>query len=93
MIDPISNQQFSHDYQKFVFQDLSAIPVPPYGTPKLPFENLLVKKTKKDLNKDKSPFEIKQKKDESKEEEEKNKDTDEEKSSEEINDEKDEKSS
>lgn len=71
MVDPISNQQFSHDYQKFVFQDLSAIPVSPYGTPKTPFELFSVKKTKKDLKKeDSSPhFKLKEKKDESKDEE------------------------
>lgn len=65
MVDPISNQQFSHDYQKFVFQDLSAIPLPPVGTPKIPFHIPSVKKSKKDLDKEKPPFGInKQKKNE-----------------------------
>jgi hypothetical protein len=85
MVDPISNQQFSHDYQKFVLQEISAIPIGPYGTPKFPFESVFVNKTKKDLKKEKnSPFEIKQKKDE-------NKDKDE-KESEEVIDEDDDKS-
>lgn len=80
MVDPISNQQFSHDYQKFVFQDLSAIPVSPYGTPKTPFD-FSIKKTKKDVKKeDLSPhFKLKPKKDESKDEESEDKNEPEEK--------------
>lgn len=58
MVDPISNQQFSHDYQKFVFQELSSIPVGPYGTPKPLFSIPSAKKTKKDIEKEKNkgPF-------------------------------------
>jgi hypothetical protein len=67
MVDPISNQQFSHDYQKFVFQELSALPLQPYGTPKIPFFLPSVKKTKKDIEKEANPFGlIKHKKDEDK---------------------------
>lgn len=58
MVNPISNQQFSHDYEKFVFQDLTAIPLSPYGTPKIPFFVPSPKKTKKDLEKENRPFGI-----------------------------------
>ncbi len=66
MVDPISNQQFSYDYQKFIFQDLSVIPLPPVGTPKT-FNIPTIKKSKKDLDKEKSPFGIdKQKREDNK---------------------------
>lgn len=51
MIDPV----FSNDFHQFVFQDPSALILPPVGIPKL-FDILPSQKSKKDLKKEKSPW-------------------------------------
>lgn len=61
MVDPISNQMFSHDFQKFVLQNPSDIPLPPVGFPKNPFSLQPARKnkkeTKKESRKERSPWE------------------------------------
>lgn len=55
-MDPISNQMFSHDYPKFVYQNPDVLIVPPGPTAFKPFEIKgpeKSKKTKKDLDKKK----------------------------------------
>lgn len=54
MINPI----FSHDFDKFVLQNLSPMVMPPVGVPKK-FSISPSKKTKKDIKKEDSPWQPK----------------------------------
>lgn len=56
MVNPIENAQFSHDFQKFVLQDPSNIPMGPVGIPKTPFSLKKTEKNKKDVKKERPPW-------------------------------------
>lgn len=59
MVNPISNQMFSHDFPKFVFQPQDVVITPPVTLPPKAFSVKNTKKTKKDIQKEKSPWEVK----------------------------------
>lgn len=53
-MDPLSNQLFSYDFQRFVLQDLEAQRIPPIArAPEKPFEIKKNEKSKKEMNKQK----------------------------------------
>ena len=58
-MDPISNQVFSHDSVKYVYQDPDVRMINQGLPPSKPFDPKAVKKTKKDLKKNKEQGEYK----------------------------------
>lgn len=55
MVNPLANEGFSHDYAKFIYQIPDVMIVPQAITSK-PFSVKAPKKTKKDIEKEKSPW-------------------------------------
>lgn len=52
-MDPISNQMFSYDFQRFVLQDIAGHELRPLVPPTRPFNIESAEKSKKEMNKQK----------------------------------------
>ncbi len=52
-MDPISNQMFSYDFQRFVLQDIASQQLRPLTAPEKPFDIKKTEKSNKEMNKQK----------------------------------------